>query len=411
MVGITLMAKFVQPGSKTFNTYIDYIDREIAARNYTYTNYSDFNDYLDDVEKSEIICSDQLTKQEKEFHKLNRPETTTELFTADSDQLTISEKDALKEAFSTAQDNGSLMWQTVISFDNRWLEKNGLLDSNTKNLNVKKLQEFTRASMSEMLGKECLNDALWSAAIHYNTDNLHIHIATVEIIPTRERGKFKEKTIKSAKSTFANKVLEQSLDNQKVNEIIRDRIVQGLRQAPLNQNNEIMSAFYQLYQSLPEDHRLWNYKNQTNNKDIHAQIDNISTLFINKYHLEDYMEFSTLLDKHQELYTEAYGQRKQQDKSHKQKNIDDLYYRMGNSILKQCREYYRLEQSEKYAKKSEQISKQVSKRNKASENLKKYYQKVSILNQLKKALKNDLQTSKNQAAYSRLQEEIEMERN
>ena len=77
------------------------------------------------------------------------------------------------------------MWQTVISFDNRWLEKNGIYNSEDGFLDVRTLHEYTRVSVNAMLKKEGLETATWSAAIHYNTDNLHIHIATVEPIPTR----------------------------------------------------------------------------------------------------------------------------------------------------------------------------------------------------------------------------------
>lgn len=42
---------------------------------------------------------------------------------------TDAEKKELKRVFEKAQENDSLMWQTVISFDNRWLEENGLYQS------------------------------------------------------------------------------------------------------------------------------------------------------------------------------------------------------------------------------------------------------------------------------------------
>lgn len=38
-----------------------------------------------------------------------------------------------------------------------------------------------------MLCNEHLEHAIWSGAIHYNTDNIHIHIAIVEEYPKREK--------------------------------------------------------------------------------------------------------------------------------------------------------------------------------------------------------------------------------
>lgn len=34
---------------------------------------------------------------------------------------------------------------------------------------------------------ESLENATWSAAIHYNTDNIHVHVATVEPAPCRQK--------------------------------------------------------------------------------------------------------------------------------------------------------------------------------------------------------------------------------
>ena len=38
-----------------------------------------------------------------------------------------------------------------------------------------------------MLEKENLQNSVWSGAIHYNTDNIHIHVATVEPSPLRKK--------------------------------------------------------------------------------------------------------------------------------------------------------------------------------------------------------------------------------
>lgn len=64
------------------------------------------------------------------------------------------------------------MWQDVITFHNPWLQENGLYDAHTHTVDEKKLMEITRQSMKEMLKRERLDQlAVWSAAIHYNTDN------------------------------------------------------------------------------------------------------------------------------------------------------------------------------------------------------------------------------------------------
>lgn len=159
--GCIVTTDFVTAGSKLFTGYIDYIDRETAVRSENLSKYSLYTDYMDN------------------------PEKATELFTSYSDRLSNEEKQQLKSLYEKAQRNGSPMWQTVISFDNLWLEKNGVYNSEEGFLDVKTLHEYTRKAVNAMLKKEGLETATWSAAIHYNTDNLHVHIATVEPIPTR----------------------------------------------------------------------------------------------------------------------------------------------------------------------------------------------------------------------------------
>ena len=75
---------------------------------------------------------------------MGNPEKSSELFTEADDYLLPEQKSQLKNVFKTAQNNGSVMWQTVLSFDNRWLEKNGLYDNESKVLDETKIRELTR---------------------------------------------------------------------------------------------------------------------------------------------------------------------------------------------------------------------------------------------------------------------------
>lgn len=161
--GVTLMQDFCRAESDTFSEYIDYIDREEAQRNAALPKFNLFNEYV------------------------GNPYKGSHLFTADRDYLSFDEKKDLKETFQTAQINGSVMWQTVISFDNAWLEKNGVYNSDKKILDERKIYEVIRHAMRTLLERENLNNAVWSAGIHYNTDNLHVHIAIVEPYPMREK--------------------------------------------------------------------------------------------------------------------------------------------------------------------------------------------------------------------------------
>ena len=164
--GVVVVTKFCKSSSKAFSSYIDYVDREEAARSNNTSKYNLYQDYM------------------------GNPEKSTGLFTETGDVQTMEEKTKLKDIFKQAQSKDSLMWQTVISFDNKWLEKNGLYSSKDKVLDEERLKGITRSAVHKMLEKEGLENAVWSAAIHYNTDNIHVHVATVEPEPMREKKKY-----------------------------------------------------------------------------------------------------------------------------------------------------------------------------------------------------------------------------
>ena len=161
-----------------------------------------------------------------------------------------------------------------------------LYDSKTGILDEAKMKEFTRKSVRKMLHNENLEHAVWSASFHYNTDNIHIHVAVVEPIPMREQrsytvydyvpdaegdyiksiygpylkatsrnlkyytkdnaryrreehldangkpvkingyvGPYKQSSIEFCKSTFVNEVLNEKEYGIKINSMIRDSIV------------------------------------------------------------------------------------------------------------------------------------------------------------------------------------------
>ena len=168
--GVVLKTRFVISGRGDFKNYVDYVDREET--------------------KSEKQLNEKMFSLYQDY--MGNSEKTSSLFTEKSNRLSESEKKQLKDLFKTAQENNSIMWQDVISFRNDWLEEHGIYDVKTKTLDEEKLMNVTRISMKEMMKREGIDKtAVWSGAIHYNTDNIHIHIATVEPYPTRDRGKRK----------------------------------------------------------------------------------------------------------------------------------------------------------------------------------------------------------------------------
>lgn len=345
--GVVVVTKFCRAGSSVFASYVNYIDRKEAVRTENDCKYNLYQDYM------------------------SNPEKTTGLFTEFSDLKTDAEKKELKRVFEKAQENDSLMWQTVISFDNRWLEENGLYQSKDRVLDEERLKGITRSSVRKMLEKEGLQNAVWSAAVHYNTDNIHIHIASVEPHPMREKkayiqyeekmvngrmckqpildqngkpvvkreykGTFKPKSIEACRREVVNEIIREKENNLKINSIIRDSIVKQKREHPLAKDKELCSLFLKLYRDMPDCNRnMWNYNNPIMNPQK-KQIDAISQKYIEKYHGAEYQEFLSLINAQAEKYKKAYGE--SSDRNYTEGKLNDLYTRMGNAVLTEIRAF------------------------------------------------------------------------
>ena len=317
------MQDFCRPGSDAYKGYIDYITREETQRNNAFATFNLFNDYM------------------------GNPGKSTGLFTAGKDALSYKEKKDLKKIFETAQKNGSMMWQTVISFDNSWLEKNSVYDAGKKLLDERKLREVVRVAVERLLKSEGLEHAVWSAGIHYNTDNIHVHIATVEPYPMREkmlyngnmeaRGKFKLGNINKAKSAVVNELMHTKAINQQINQIIRKDIVELIKEQELTNDPLLKELFFRLCNDMPQfPGNLMNYNNRAIGT-YRSRIDEISNLFLEKYSPEKYQELIGILDAQSKMYEEAYGGNN--FGYYKEDKLHELMTRMGNAVLKNVRQY------------------------------------------------------------------------
>ncbi|MBK0009616.1 hypothetical protein KM927_29695 [Priestia megaterium] len=235
----------------------------------------------------------------------------------------------------------------------------------------------------------------------------HIHIATVEPQPTRERGKRKPKTLDAMKSAVVNQILNRGEQHQKINELIRKDMVGKKKQdSSLRwKNRDIQTLFLQIYNHLPEDKRQWQYSYRTL-KPMKPFIDVLSQKYIEKYHRNEYQQLLGKLDKEVEELKKAYGEGKVDEKrykNYKQTKIDDLYKRMGNAFLKEMKDYDKQQQQIKRMLESKKQSKRPA----------SFNQKVSMhfaLKKMERAFKSEYESWKNQQHYERLQKEIEHNR-
>lgn len=361
-------------GDSSFNNYLNYIDR--LETHIKKNNYESYQDYMSNEEKS------------------------TGLFTKEKDSLSRDEKEKYKEIFKTAQEKGSILWQDVISFDNEWLKEMGVLHE--KGIDEKKLKDVTRSSVNEMLKNEKLLDSsIWTAAIHYNTDNIHIHIATVQLNNFRERGKRTPKSISKMKSTVVNKIMDRSIENQKLNEFIRNDLVKSKKENKIISlknkviNRDIVKQFEKVHSMLPDDKRLWKY-NMNAISNVRPEIDKLTDMYIQKNFKKEFQEFNKQLDKEVEVYKKAYGNNSKAER-YRETKMKDMYTRMGNAILNEVKEF-------------DKKKNHVPRKNKAVNTFHIRREMNNSMYVLNRYMRDNLQSLKNQRAFEELQREQEYER-
>lgn len=327
--------RFERPGGEHFSGYISYIDRSDAMRA---KHFKDWN----------AISYDGYN------HYMENPEKSTGIFTAGKDQLNLDARKQLRQSFENAERHGSVMWQTVVSFDNMFLAEHGLYDPQTQAVDQQKLRTAIRTGMNKLLANEGLTaSALWSASIHLNTDNIHVHIATVEPNPQREfkefelngemvserKGYLKAGTLSKFKSAVANELLNRDQSLAKISSLIRDRLPehqQPWRELP---DRQLMNYYKRIYSQLPRDRRQWRY-NMNGMKELRPLLDGFASRYMQLYHKNELKEFDSQLMTEVNFREFLYGKgqegkdfnRSQQYYDHK---YDELFSRMGNSILKE----------------------------------------------------------------------------
>ena len=394
--GVIFKSRFVFSKQK-FSNYINYIDRPEAVRNIAYNLYSDYvGNYMDNPQKQPGPL----------------PEKTSALFTATHNRLTPKEKEELKKQFRVAQEADSPMWQQVISFTNDFLKQHGLYNPESRQLDEGKIREVTRAAVQEMLKNEHMNGtAVWSASIHYNTDNIHVHIAVVEPHPTLRKKDFEGKkqyraamkrtTFSKVKSKIVNGIIDRSEQLKEINGIIRDNIVADKRSSPSSKDRLLRGAFLNLYSRLPKDRRLWQY-NMNALHELRPDIDRFSRMYVQMYHLDDLKQLSSRLTEQQDFLKSVYGSGKQElYKNYSSNKMKELYTRMGNAVLKELREY------DKTVRKlrSRPRGRNPKERLRHRKSLSKSY--AAGWYNLRRAMNKNFENVKNMVAYQKLENEIE----
>lgn len=382
---VTLMSKFViqneGKGTNTnYNNFLDYIDRDDTK--IELNGYSNYQEYME-----------------------NNNNKTSGLFSNDKDHLTEKEKEEYKDIFKESQKKGSVLWQDVISFDNDWLKEIGILKG--KEVDETQLKNVIRSSVNNMLENEDMSDnSIWSGAIHYNTDNIHVHLATVQTHNFRERGSRKPQTLDKMKSNVANKLKDRSKENEKINNFIRDKLVKTKQKDTIPslknkiKNKDMVNQFNLIYKALPDDKRKWKY-NMNAMKEIRPEIDKLTDIYIEKNFKKEFKDFSNQIDKNVDSFKKMYGNNSKAN-DYKTNVYEDMYSRMGNTILKEMNE---LEKKDK-----EKNNPFISRKKELQNKIKLKREVNNSVYKIDRHMNDNLQNIKNQNEFIKLEREQEIER-
>ncbi|KYG92000.1 hypothetical protein A0U40_03415 [[Bacillus] sp. KCTC 13219] len=359
--GIVLRSQYVMPNDKRFSRkekkgfedYIGYVNRadakiaklkkaEIQQQIDSFYSFGEYVNYVGDEKKQGA------------------------LFIKETDFVNKKQRDELRKLFQLAQKNGSPLWQDVISFENSWLQQFNMMDEVTGQVNELKMKNVVREAVEKMLvGERMADSATWVASIHYNTDNIHVHVATVEPIPTRRktqvfnketkkeeiqyRGKRKQSSLDKMTSTVANSIISRKEQNAFISNLVR-----GARKAKKEQDfqfshyRKTKKLFQLAIQKLPIDRSQWQYGYQSIDE-ARPYIDEMVDIFIERFYKDEMKELLTRLDIEAEILRITYGDGSRYQMS-RQEKLDELRRSMGNAVLIELRNYAKENDRKTYTK-------------------------------------------------------------
>ncbi|MGG0740387.1 relaxase MobL [Niallia taxi] len=103
------------------------------------------------------------------------------VFSIEKESLTKNDLEQIHDTIKKAQNNGSVFYQDVISFDNAFLIKEKLLNPENNELDEKKIQYASRKMMDSMFKDEKIESGYWFALLPFiETQNIFISI-TVQL--------------------------------------------------------------------------------------------------------------------------------------------------------------------------------------------------------------------------------------
>lgn len=265
-------------------------------------------------------------------------EKTDGLFDANMDLLEDRDKRDYSEMFNAAQAADSCLYQAVISFDNDYLRTHSVDFSSADGLHD--IKEMTRLAVSDLIANSHIDErnAIWTGAIHTNTDNIHVHIAIAEIEKTKSlRDMLPEKAIDKMKSRVANMLMGDEKIIQ-LSDYLHKELPHEIGTAALEAGNELTA----LARLLPAD-CAWQY-NRPSMAPYRTAIDRAVNAVItsNPELAQKYADAMNMVYDYKEDLLDVYGVGKRDRAQEMMDNkLADFYARAGNALLAEAKELKR----------------------------------------------------------------------
>lgn len=263
-------------------------------------------------------------------------------FTANKDEITSGDRVWLKEKYRSAEKHGSVLYKDVVSFDTKFLEKIGVYNAATDDLDEKPLMRAGRAMMNEMIRDEHLENVTWLGTIHRNTGHIHIHFSAVEAYNTRPlvtrknkegqdyltpNATRKQATLNQMKATFAETLVDRAKERQRIGQM-RDYLINDVRES-LPGHSMALAGLQRVVARLPNDRRKWQYGS------INAKTQRMMDGFID-YFMDAtprFHEYHQAVQKSESVDRELFGETKQKHLHYATNQMADLHKRLGNQVL------------------------------------------------------------------------------
>ena len=237
-----------------------------------------------------------------------------------------------------------------------------------------------------------------------------MHLAIVEPEPTtRPYGTFTrrdgstyearkgfrtKKSVDRSKSQIMSQLLDRDQPLAQISSLVRNQIGRHKGQMRRFPDSQLQYLYSEIYSHLPSDMRQWKY-NMNSLDSVRPTIDRFSKTYIETYEQTNYQQLQSLLKENSQFYMNVYGEgmkEYQRANDFMTNKNQELFTLLGNSLLREMKEQ-KIQERQNQRMNVSTSNRELSTLPGSSR------QGDADLNKIKKALKKDFQSMKNQQEY------------